>query len=102
MAMALVLLIAAGLMTRSLNALWSVNPGFDARNLLTFSVSLPPSMKDASAAAIRAALRQVQGKLESTPGVQAASLSWAAVPLGMTMRTSFGSKVSQSRPARTI
>ena len=82
MAMALVLLIAAGLMTRSLNALWSVNPGFDARNLLTFSVSLPPSMKDASAAAIRAALRQVQGKLESTPGVQAASLSWAAVPLG--------------------
>jgi len=69
-------------MIRSLNALWSVNPGFDARNLLTFSVSLPPSMKDASAAAIRAALRQVQGKLESTPGVQAASLSWAAVPLG--------------------
>src|SRR5437762_8393870 len=82
MAMALVLLIAAGLMIRSLNALWSVNPGFDARNLLTFSVSLPPSMKDASAAAIRATLRQVQGKLESTPGVQAASLSWAAVPLG--------------------
>src|SRR5437899_585390 len=82
MAMALVLLIAAGLMIRSLNALWSVNPGFDARNLLTFSVSLPPSMKDASAAAIRAALRQVQAKLEATPGVKAASLSWAAVPLG--------------------
>ncbi len=81
-AMALVLLISAGLMIRSLSALWRVNPGFDARNVLTFSVSLPPSMKDASAEAIRAALRQVQAKLESTPGVKSASLSWGAVPLG--------------------
>jgi predicted permease len=82
MAMALVLLIAAGLMIRSLNALWNVNPGFDARNVLTFSISLPPSMKDASAEAIRAALRQVQAKLESAAGVKSASLSWGAMPLG--------------------
>jgi predicted permease len=81
-AMALVLLISAGLMIRSLSALWRVNPGFNVRNVLTFSVSLPPPMKDASAEAIRAALRRVQGKLESTPGVKAASLSWGAVPLG--------------------
>jgi predicted permease len=81
-AMALVLLISAGLMIRSLSALWRVNPGFDPRNVLTFSVSLPPSMKDASAEAIRAALRQVQSKLESAPGVKSASLSWGAVPLG--------------------
>jgi predicted permease len=81
-AMALVLLISAGLMIRSLSALWRVNPGFDARNVLTFGLSLPPSMKDASAEAIRAALRQVQAKLESTPGVKSASLSWGAVPLG--------------------
>jgi predicted permease len=81
MAMALVLLIAAGLMIRSLGALWSVNPGFDANNVLTFDVLLSPSMKDASADAIRATLREVQGKLEATPGVKAASLSWAAVPL---------------------
>jgi predicted permease len=81
MATALVLLIAAGLMIRSLNALWSVNPGFQAHNVLTLNVSLPPSMKDASAPAIRAALREVQARLESTPGVEAASLSWAAIPL---------------------
>ncbi len=81
MAMALVLLIAAGLMIRSLNALWSVNPGFDSRNVLAFGASLPPSMRDASPDAIRAALREIQGKVSSTPGVQAASLSWAAVPL---------------------
>jgi len=81
MAMALVLLIAAGLMIRSLNALWSVNPGFDSHNVLTFGVSLPSSMRDASPDAIRAALREVQSKLASTPGVKAVSLSWAAVPL---------------------
>src|SRR5258707_5016987 len=81
MAMALVLLIAAGLMIRSLNALWSVDPGFDSHNVLTFGVALPTSMRDASADAIRAALREIQGKLSSTPGVQAVSLSWAAVPL---------------------
>jgi predicted permease len=81
MAMALVLLIAAGLMIRSLNALWSVNPGFDAHNVLAFGVSLPSSMRDASPDAIRAGLREIQGKLSTTPGVKAISLSWAAVPL---------------------
>jgi putative ABC transport system permease protein len=82
MAMALVLLIAAGLMIRSLNNVWSVNPGFDARNVLSFGVSLPPAMKDANADAVRAALRETQAKIASTPGVNAASLSWAATPLG--------------------
>jgi len=81
MAMALVLLIAAGLMIRSLNALWRVNPGFEPRNVLTFGVSLPPSMRDSNPDAIRAALRHVQSKLASTPGIQSLSLSWAAVPL---------------------
>src|SRR6266513_1447377 len=81
MAMALVLLVAAGLMIRSLDALWSVNPGFDSHNVLTFGVSLPSSMRDASPGAIRAALRGIQDKLGSAPGVKAMSLSWAAVPL---------------------
>jgi predicted permease len=81
MAMALVLLIAAGLMIRSLSALWSVNPGFDSHNVLTFGVSLPSSMRDANPDAIRATLRRIQDKLRATPGVKAMSLSWAAVPL---------------------
>ena len=81
MAMALVLLIAAGLMIRSLSALWSVNPGFDSHNLLSFGVSLAPSMKNASPDAIRATLREVQARLNAAPGVKATSLSWGAVPL---------------------
>ena len=81
MAMALVLLIAAGLMIRSLSALWSVNPGFDSRNVLTFGISLDPSMSGASPDAIRATLRESQSRLSAAPGVRASSLSWAAVPL---------------------
>src|SRR5262249_61111993 len=82
MAMALVLLIAAGLMLRSLSSLWEVNPGFDAHGVLSFSVSLPPTMRDANPDAIRAALRAVENRIASTPGVTGASLSCAAVPLG--------------------
>jgi predicted permease len=81
MAMALVLLIAAGLMIRSLSALWQVNPGFDARGVLTFAFSLSPTMRDAQPDAIRAALRAIEDRLASTPGVRGASLSWGAVPL---------------------
>jgi putative ABC transport system permease protein len=40
-AMALVLLIATSLMARSANRLWQIDPGFDARNLLTMTISLP-------------------------------------------------------------
>ena len=81
MAMALVLLIAAGLMMRSVSALWQVNPGFDSRGLLTFSISLSPTMRDAKPDAIRAALRDIADKLAAAPGVRGASLSWGAVPL---------------------
>jgi predicted permease len=82
MAMALVLLIAAGLMIRSLSALWNVNPGFDSHNVLSFGVALAPSTKATSPDAVRAQLREVQNRLASTPGVKAASLSWGALPLG--------------------
>jgi predicted permease len=81
MAMALVLLISAGLMIRSLTQLWRVDPGFSADNVLTFSVSLPPTMMSASPDAIRSAFRQLDDKLASTPGVQAASLTWGAFPM---------------------
>lgn len=81
MAMALVLLVGAGLMLRSLIQLWNVDPGFDPHNVLTFGFSLPPSMGKASPASIRAAFRDVDATLASTPGVQAASMSWGAFPL---------------------
>ena len=81
MALALVLLISAGLMLRSLSALWSVNPGFDSHHVLTFSVALPPSMRTASPTAIRAGLHTIDREVKVVPGVKAVSLSWGAMPM---------------------
>ena len=80
--LALVLLIGAGLMLRTLGRLWSVDPGFNPEDVLTFGVSLPPSMIDANPDAARAAFRDLHDKFASAPGVQALSLSWAALPMG--------------------
>jgi predicted permease len=77
----LVLLVGAGLMLRSLTALWSVDPGFRTENVMTFSMWLPPSMMKANPDAIRAAMREFDRKLGATPGVQAISLSWGAFPM---------------------
>jgi predicted permease len=81
MALALVLLIGAGLMIRTLSALWQVDPGFRADNVLTFSLSFPPSMRTASPEASRAAVRELSDRLNSMPGVRAASFSVGAIPL---------------------
>src|SRR5262249_8121268 len=81
LAMALVLLVGAGLMIRSLVRLWSVDPGFSSQNVMTFGLSLPPAMSNASPDTVRAAFRDVGQNLQSAPGVEAASLSWGALPL---------------------
>ncbi len=81
MAMAVVLLVGAGLMIRSLARIWNVDPGFDPHDVLTFNVSLPPAMNNATPTALRAALRGLDDRLASTPGVKAVSLSWGAFPM---------------------
>lgn len=81
MALALVLLIGAGLMIRSLNALWNVDPGFRADNVTSFRLTLPPSMRSSNPAAIRATLRELHEKIKTTPGVEAVSFSDGAVPM---------------------
>jgi predicted permease len=80
MAMALVLLIGAGLMIRSLMRLWSVNPGFDPHHVLNFSVALPPSTSGMSPDAARSTYRQLHNQLASVPGIQAVSLSGGTLP----------------------
>jgi predicted permease len=81
LAMALTLLIGAGLMIRTLSRLWKLDPGFEPKGVLTFNLSMPPSMSNASAADVRAAVRDLDATLASAPGVQAASLSWETFPL---------------------
>jgi putative ABC transport system permease protein len=99
-ALALVLLAGAGLMIRSLKALWSVDPGFRPQNILTFLVSLPPSMMKASPESIRAALRDLDARLGSAPGVRAISLSAGANPMGWDDEILFWI-AGQPKPANT-
>ena len=82
MAMALVLLIGAGLMIRTLVSLWRSDPGFNPKNVLTLELSGPASFKAGSADSIRSAYRQIHDKLASTPGIEAVSLSGGAHPMG--------------------
>ena len=81
MALAVVLLVGAGLMIRSLSALWNVDPGFRPDNVLSFGLSLSPSMKTAKPEATRAALRELSDQLSSAPGVKALSFSDGGIPL---------------------
>ena len=82
LAMALVLLIGAGLMIRTLVGLWGSDPGFNPKNILTLELSGPASYKAGSADSIRSAYRQIHDKLASTPGVESVSFSWGAHPMG--------------------
>ena len=80
MAMAVVLLISAGLMIRTLSALGNVNPGFDAHNVLTFDISATStaaSMPDQ----LRAMYRETLRRLESIRGVETVSMMGGSLPM---------------------
>jgi predicted permease len=79
-AMALVLLIGAGLMLRTLSALWHVDPGYVPDNAITFSMSLPANAKT-SAAETRARLRRFDAAISAIPGVEAVSVTLGSRPM---------------------
>jgi predicted permease len=81
LSMAVVLLIGAGLMLRTLSRLWNVSPGFNPNHVLTFDIGLPPSADTATPAAIRASLLEVHDRLASIPGVQSVSFLRGALPM---------------------
>jgi predicted permease len=80
MAMALVLLIGAGLMLRSLGALWSINPGFDPHNALAFSLSLT-STEEKTADQLRAKYLASVQQIEAIPGVESVSMLGGSLPM---------------------
>ena len=94
-ALAVVLLVGAGLMIRSVGKLSAVRPGFDASSVLTLRISIPrvappaaspaPTAAEGAASAPSAPLvasaRTILERVRAVPGVAAASLA-SDVPLG--------------------
>jgi predicted permease len=69
-ALALVLLVGAGLLVRSFAALQSADPGFRTENVLSFRLTLPAA-RYPSAAAVREFQREFAGRMEAMPEVEA-------------------------------
>ncbi len=85
-ALALVLLVGAGLMLRSFLALNRVAPGFDPRGVVTFRVGFPPAMTQGvndPSAIYRGFFRELLPRLEALPGVEAVSAVSALPGLGL-------------------
>jgi predicted permease len=81
MAMGLVLLAGAGLMVRSLSALWSVDTGFNSQHVLTFDLAFPPSLSHAPMEQVRQTIRDTEQRFAATSGVNSVSLVWGSFPL---------------------
>jgi predicted permease len=79
MALTLLLLVGAGLLLQTIRHLWSVNPGFDTRNVMTFKVGVSHSLMK-TASSTRIAYQQLIERIRQIPGVQAADFT-GIVPL---------------------
>jgi predicted permease len=71
---ALVLLIGAGLLIRSLFAVRNVAPGVNPQNVITMQIPLSPNIYD-NATKVRDFYNRLLERLHATPGVQAAALT---------------------------
>jgi putative ABC transport system permease protein len=78
-ALCVVLLVSAGLLTRSLVALARVKPGFDPAGVLTLQFRLPPTRYD-SEAKIADMFARTIAEIRAVPGVERAALA-RATPL---------------------
>jgi predicted permease len=74
-AMAVVLLVGAGLLVRTMVHLATTDPGYRPNNVVTFGLSLSPSLQSAPPATIRASLRELQTAIANAPGVEAAAFT---------------------------
>jgi predicted permease len=76
-ALAVVVLVGAGLLVRTLQNLRNVDAGFDSHNILLFSIN--PELVGYKGPQVDSFYRDLQGRLAETPGVQ--SVSYSMMPL---------------------
>lgn len=72
-AVAVMLLIGAGLLIRSLIQLQNINPGFDSKNVITMRIDLPQKKYSAPDARVRF-WEQFQSRVSGLPGVESVGL----------------------------
>jgi len=86
-ALAIVVLVGAGLLVRTLQSLRSIDVGFDSHNLVIFGIN--PSLAGYKDAQVDSFYRDLQGRLAETPGVKSASYSMVPLLSGAMMATVF-------------
>jgi putative ABC transport system permease protein len=99
-ALALVLLVGAGLLMKSLVLMLQVDPGFDTRGLLTMRVALPPSRYSEDGKAARF-YEEMLRRVSAVPGVRGAALT-SNLPLAGDGGTGTPQVVGRSTPASEL
>jgi putative ABC transport system permease protein len=99
-ALALVLLVGAGLLLKSLAVMLKVDPGFDTRGLLTLRVALPPARYAEDARAARFYDELVR-RVSALPGVRGAAAT-SNLPLAGDGGTGSPQVVGRATPASEL
>jgi predicted permease len=86
-ALAMVVLVGAGLLVRTLQNLRSIDVGFDSHNILIFGID--PTLIGYKGPQVDAFYRDLQGRLSEIPGVKSASYSLGPLLSGGLMITMF-------------
>lgn len=86
-ALAVLVLVTAGLLVRTLGNLRKVNPGFDTNNLLLFNLN--PRLEGYRGDQVRRVYHELQEKLSSVPGVISVGYSSSALLSRAVWSTSF-------------
>ncbi|MBV9924262.1 MAG: ABC transporter permease [Acidobacteria bacterium] len=99
-ALALVLLVGAGLLMKSLVLMLRVDPGFDTRGLLTMRVAIPPARYPEGDKAVRF-YEETLRRVSAVPGVRGAALT-SNLPLAGDGGTGSPQVVGRSTPASEL
>jgi predicted permease len=102
-ALAIVVLVGAGLLVRTLQNLRSIDVGFDSHNVLIFGID--PTLIGYKGPQVDAFYRDLQGRLSEIPGVKSASYSMGPLLSGGLMITMFhwpGTPQDQSSEADVL